>query len=512
MHWRSLFFLALLLAATTVWRVRAASESLWADELHSAWCAGGTLREVAPRAAIGNQSPLYFWLLWALSQWITPSELALRGTSIIAGALLLVAIYAIAASWLRSPWLGLLAAWLVAMEPAPGYFSYYATEVRPYALVMLLATLHVWLFARLCRRPTWPLRAAFILGAALLFHLHYTAALLLPAELLFWFIARVRLLLPVHYSARQLTLDLALIGISWLPAATTVGNIFSRRQNWALFVEQAPLVDSFEQLSWSIAALLVLAAVLVDRYLIELPQGRRGPEPEQLRLRQFAILALCWLLVPMGLAWLATWRDVARLFFARYLVASMPAAILLAVSCVRLAPCRWSQTLIAGLLAAVALWMNLMFDDQGRGEDWRSAVVWLNEQLPQQPYPVLLMPDLIEDQGLRQPHDERLEDYCLFPLTALYRVKTQRSDLLPLPSRGAGLLTGEQCHWLAARGGAWLVMRATAPETAEEQAQAIATELNANPGGQPVWRVKPKHLGKGVQILLLSSSGPALEL
>src|ERR1700752_3918500 len=106
-----LVLLAVLVVVTTAWRVQQASPSLWVDELHTAWSVGGDLREVLPRAAAGNQPPLYFWLLWAELRALPPSEIALRGPSLAASALLMVALYFFTTRWLGSPWLGLLATW-----------------------------------------------------------------------------------------------------------------------------------------------------------------------------------------------------------------------------------------------------------------------------------------------------------------------------------------------------------------------------------------------------------------
>ena len=520
MHWRPHCLLALLVVLTTLWRLPIARDSLWIDELHTSWCAGGDLQSVAPRATIGNQSPLYFWLLWAELRVAPPSELALRAPSLIAGSLLLIAAYWIAATWLKSPWLGLLAAWLIALEPEPSLFAYYATEARPYALAMLLAAVHVALFARLCRRPTVRLRTAFVLGAALLFYLHFTTALIVPAELAYWGLARWTRLARVHYSPRQLTLDLALIGAAWLPAALTIGGILSRRQNWAAFVEQRPLLDIFELLPWSAAALLVLAALGIDsinRRLAAMPQlsRRLAKAPRRaahdltpaafhrgdLRTRQFAVLCLCWLLVPLGLAWLATWTDTARLFFPRYLLCSLTAAVLLAITCVRLAPGRAAQVFVGCSLAAAALWLSLAASPITREENWRSQLAFLNERWPQQPYPVLLMGDLIEDAALQQPHAPALEDYCLFPISGLYEVKTPRAERLPLASRGKGLLRPEQQQWLRTRGGAWLIVRTREQKDANEMGELLASELGGK-SATSTWDYTPFH-GKGVHLLLV---------
>src|SRR6478752_5310680 len=125
------FVLTLAAAALRLWQAR---ESLWLDELHTAWCAEGALGEVTSRAAIGNQSPFFFWLEWLLIWVMGPSELSLRLPSILAGSLLPVAVFWLAARWASSG-AGLLAAGLVAIDPQT---IFYATEARPSALVQLL--------------------------------------------------------------------------------------------------------------------------------------------------------------------------------------------------------------------------------------------------------------------------------------------------------------------------------------------------------------------------------------
>src|SRR5437762_14037393 len=81
----ALFLVVAIGAALRLWQAR---ESLWLDELHTAWCAGGSLADVAPRAMIGNQSPLFFWLEWLIVRLLGSSEWTLRLPSIVAGPLL----------------------------------------------------------------------------------------------------------------------------------------------------------------------------------------------------------------------------------------------------------------------------------------------------------------------------------------------------------------------------------------------------------------------------------------
>src|SRR4029453_3356644 len=95
-----LVILVLLGAALRVWRAR---ESLWLDELHTAWCAMGPLSDVVPRATIGNQSPLFFWLEWLLVHILGASELAVRLPSLVAGSLFPPPLYWFPGRWAPPP-------------------------------------------------------------------------------------------------------------------------------------------------------------------------------------------------------------------------------------------------------------------------------------------------------------------------------------------------------------------------------------------------------------------------
>ncbi|MBW8885306.1 MAG: hypothetical protein JF612_11170, partial [Planctomycetia bacterium] len=73
-------------------RIQPLGESLWLDELHTAWCAVGPLDEVAQRAAMGNQGPLFYWLEWLTLRLLGPNELSLRLISLLSASLLPLAV------------------------------------------------------------------------------------------------------------------------------------------------------------------------------------------------------------------------------------------------------------------------------------------------------------------------------------------------------------------------------------------------------------------------------------
>src|SRR5262245_33493597 len=223
MSWRAAFFRSLtdwpfwaavgISLAAAALRIAPLREGLWLDELHTAWCAVGSLKEVAERAAIGNQGPLFFWLEWLLIGLFGPSELALRLPSFLAGSMLPMAVYFFARR-LGTAGMGVLAAALVAVDPL-GIF--YSSEARPYALVQLLAVVHLAIAAEMVRKPSWQARAGWIASAAVLFYLHYTTALLLAAEIVFY--ALIMLLRPrwVAYRWTSAVMDLAIVAAVCLP-------------------------------------------------------------------------------------------------------------------------------------------------------------------------------------------------------------------------------------------------------------------------------------------------------
>ena len=438
-------------------RLLQARESLWLDELHTAWTATGPWAAVVARSAMGNQSPLFFALEWLLTRVFGAGELVLRIPSLIAGVLLPIALYALVRAWTRSAWLGLLPAWLVALDPQAAYFG---TEARPYALVQLGAVLHVWLFVTLTDRPTLWKRVGFIGGAAFLFHLHYTTVLLLAAEAI-WYLA-TRRGRQGSYRLTSLAVDLAAVAILALPAAPIISGIFARRDNWRVFVGRPPLWVGVLMLPWCAFALSLMLLVTAWRGAQRDSSRRDVPSPVP-----GAAVVVCWLTVPLCLAWLATTTDVARLLTPRYIAASAPAALVLLALAINGIPARRVRLLagaafaLAGTVASPAL-RYLVADGRlidWRTDDWRGAVAWFNQQPRHDKGIVLLRSLLIESDGLRaHPRDSALIAYSRYPLTSLYRIEPP-DRVAPLPRtdpereiRTLPPFRGDSTNWLVFQG------------------------------------------------------------
>jgi mannosyltransferase len=487
--WFAVSGLVLLSLVLRIWQV---NESLWIDELHTAWCATGTLGQVAPRAAIGNQSPVFFWLEWLLVRVIGVSEASLRLPSVIAGSLLPLAVFLFGRRWSLGA-VGLVAAALLAIDPQS---IFYATEARPYAVLQLLAIAHIALTMEIATQPRRDLRLVWVGVAATLFHLHYTAALLIAAESVFLAILPVAPRLQSPYRITSLFCDLALVGLLCLPAADNVQTVFAHRANWAAFIQLQPLWDAVNWTplpAWWWAILAVVASVGIGRRL------KIGVNPEWLGRSSFVFLVICWLTIPIAIAWLATWTESAHLFFARYLVCAFPAAMLFAGLCVYAAPAGWVRLTIGLLTIGVAAWSSgiipqLVHDGRvigDRNEDWRGCVAWLNKECPHTQFPVLVWSGLIEADRLRQPHDELLEDYCLLPVTSLYLLDIERTDMFPLPLHEPGHLDQVAEMLAVHRGGAWLIVRGRA-EISQQVAAAVLARLRQSsmPEGTGAWSVQ----------------------
>jgi len=497
MEWPSRFSLplqiTLLLAIVTfgAWlRFRSADDSLWLDELHTAWVAqAADWDSLQQRAAMGNQSPLYYCGVAAVVDLLGPSEFSVRLLSLLAGSLLPIACWGLARRLIqfdarigRLPY-ELLAAWLVAVDPLA---VFYAQEARPYACVQLAAVLHVWLLVELLEHSSWLKRLSWIACGGLLFYLHYTAALVIAAEVVFvvasyiataWTSGRLNRRGLTEWAGNLFSLILLA-----LPTLLHLREIYERRQNWALFVDRVGLAELAELprvIPWSPAAALlaIAAAIALVPRRPKLPgeKTRAVQQDEHLSNLAWATspsigLLLCWFVLPIAVVAITSAADWLRLWHVRYLIGVTPAAFLLAAMLPRLLTPRAGVLLAVGLALYAAWSSNSSLDWLSRhgrslrSEDWKSAVRFLNTQSDH--HPILLRSGLIEADALRNSSDERLAEYCCFPLASLYELNRSASEIHPLTMTNSGALTepirevlqspaGEKrTIWLVARGDA----------------------------------------------------------
>ena len=473
-------------------------DSFWVDELHTSWATAGDFSDVAPRAQLGNNSPLFFWLLWALQTMLGNSEAVLRCISFVSGVLLIPGCFYVAVHWFHCRVAGLLAAMLAACDP---HLLFFSVEARPYGLIQFLAVIHVFLLTLLMHRSNAGRRTGFVLIGILLFYLHYTASLLLVAELAALLLNRKR----NGYAFREVRLDFGVMFATMSLSLPHIFQISERRELWAAFIGASPpLIGSWHRVgavtifplpAYLLPVLLSWLMIVVARGMLALRSPtntlapRRGDRPINSGTAvspSIWIGIICWLVVPILLAWSMTrldgWESIhlARLFFRRYLVVVTCAPILLSAATVALMPTRPARIFVAlAVVITSSVWVGPGVEYRSRGrwinrgnEDWRTAIAWLNSQRTDPDVPVLVYAGLIEvDQFMQHsPMSQIKREYCVLPLLGRYRVE---GGLFPISSRAEHWWTPAVSQKIRDSQEVWFVIRGSS-ERAEQIRETVS--------------------------------------
>jgi hypothetical protein len=343
------------------------------------------------------------------------------------------------------------------------------------------------------------LRLAWIATGALLFYLHYTAVLLVAGEVVYYALLRLVLRGPLAgasglgvaavqdgarhrpgYRWRQLALDLSLLGLCLLPAVPHLREIVQRRQNWSSFVPMRSLGriweigDVFPLHVYLLAPLAVLGASLMSE---RIRWSRASAAGSGCRDVRWFLLALCWLLVPLTVAWVATVQGYAPLFFRRYLIVTAVAPMLWAALCY--AACSagiWRGVCALVVVSAVVYHGGMVrqWRQDGRvvgdrNQDWRSAVTYVNGHADDGT-PVFVRSGLIEAEHWYASEDPLRREFCLLPVRGLYRLERPLDQLFPLPVRPAAVLSAAACRRVLAFRNAWCLVQGSEASLARFEA------------------------------------------
>ncbi len=131
--------------------------------------------------------PLWFSLFWGWRQLVGDSEFIGRFLSLLFSLITLSVTYRIGRDWFGKARVGLFA---MAILGASAYFMEYALEIRPYALVMLLATISMWVFARWLKRGTRRWAISYGVITAIMFYVHYFLVFLVAAQMIYFLFSR----------------------------------------------------------------------------------------------------------------------------------------------------------------------------------------------------------------------------------------------------------------------------------------------------------------------------------
>ncbi len=444
---------------SALWACGGATESLWVDELHTSWTVSGDFSEVAHRARAGNQSPLFFWLLYGLSATLgnLPSvsqEWALRLPSVACwAAVVFLCLREVCGQRVRlgNNWCGVslplaTLAWLILDRVQ----LFYATEARVYSAVQLVSLLSWIAVARLGMvaessdamknsfagtRTVW----AWCGLSVMLVFLHITAVLAVACQIAWgtMLVVRQRSELRQPWAAAVIAVALA-TAVALLLSA----RVWEHRAQWDSFAGEATWKSFLGLLPLAAYGVPVGLARVVDwlsrsgkrtgagepndspwwirgcwntRDLGEDSNGRRG----------------VWWLAAFGpwiIAWFITALDLAPIFHRRFVIVSaVPLVMLASMEIGRIR----HNCLRCGAVIGVCIWLIV---SQGtldnwraghwygwqRWEGWRQATNALNEQL-QPGDEVWCASGLVEANGATLPIDSELNRYLSFPLRGAYR-------------------------------------------------------------------------------------------
>ncbi len=418
---------ALLLAVCL--RLPSISESLWVDELHTAWVVSDGIEEVPYRAAMGNQASLYFLIVWVWTQLTGLHEWSLRLPSLVGGVLCVALIAVIAHRWTRDAWVAAAAAIVAAIDID---WIFFATEARVYGFVQASAVLQAMLAWRILqhdRRRDWIWLVVITIGS---FYLHYSTLL--------FSICLAGLLLVLADDTRRrarMGIAAAAVAIGVLLAMPHLANIFERRENWAQFITAT---SRNEWMRWGTA----LAAIVPPAALALVYARQWSAEAKRCVLIGGAVL------LPIATAWLTTVTGLAALFFGRYLISSETLIPLLMASVASLVPAaRWrTGAVIVSVVIAVGL-RTPQYLGSMRGEDWRTVTQAVSGELESrsEPTDVLIASGLIETDILAHPPKRlmlfmhRWEAYARLPIESIYALPEHAGDHYGLTYSQAGEAT-----------------------------------------------------------------------
>lgn len=468
---RRLSFFATLLPILFVasWlRLAALHDPVWLDELHTSWCVSASFWEVGPRAMEGNQTPLYFWLVWPVYQGLGETGFGLRLVSLVASLLLVASI-----GWIVFRWSGSLAGTALAagLAAIDDKFLFYAVEARPYVLVQLAAVWQVALLGRLLipghdysGRGTGKVSrahaACFWLLTNVLVWLHPTTVLLLCVEsVIFLGLAFLRAwrsrtpIWKIRYSLIPFFGLLALIipGIYLLV-------LVNRRALWESIVEPSPFL-LLTIADWLICIAIPLLAVLVF--------ARQHP------LRwHWPGLTLSVIFLSAFVALLATWLHWAPLADYRYTVAAAAMIPIVAGSLTGLIKLNMNRLAVVATVIVLALSTNPLLPGfvrigrlpAQRVEHWEPIV----EQINSDGLPVCFYPNLVEDPWLEELAIHRFDnrpqiEYFQFALRGIYpvfglqRVEGRVETLSMISPQSPSL---SMMNRFQDSGGGWILVRA----------------------------------------------------
>lgn len=472
-RWTLLMAIAAALLLALVVRIPVIWESLWIDELHTSWVVSGRLAEVRERAAVGNQSPIYYWGMWCWVQVWGGSEGALRCPSLMASLVMTASVVWVVSRVTASARMGGGAGAIVACDTHAIFFG---TEARVYAWVMMLVSLMV--VSDLVFQG-WRRGLAFAILAGSAVALHITSGLVVGLLMVAWTIRDVAAKSGSRWSVVSQAFGVAVgVGLACLLVLLAnqsgVSAAWQARSAWRSFAVPSGIADLWSIWLWGWWLLVPCCLGFVSKMVFCGTGLFRNDDFSRLgetRLRVLPRLALglpsAWfvlwgvVMLATAAAWGLAWLDIAPLWHRRYIVGLVPlVGIAGALSwgwLFQLWQLQAKQILggffwlgaVGGFMYQQGTLQQLWRGDTvwvTRGEGWRGAQrMILRESRPNSP--IILGTELLESRWLS---GEQGGDMTLSPLQREYLTYAGRG-LYPLSRMQPLGPTGERRIWESLR-------------------------------------------------------------
>jgi len=315
-------------------------QSFWRDEVDALRFAQGSA--VTSLSQLGWNGPLYTWLLSLWVDLVGISEFALRYSSVLPGVLLLPLMLWLGRR-LADDRAGLVAAALAATSP---YLVWYAQELKMYSLLALLGAASTALLFRALDRGGIRNWAGYVAVTAAMPYIHVLGILMVPAQAVGYLAAWPR----TRPRLRAFALSIGVLLLPYVPLAAWQAPLLAQGfQTGHLYY---PLTDVLTILArgWTLGIVASATPWLMLPFALALAGLALAP-----RLDSPARFLLVWLVLPVLLVHLISLRS--PIFTDRYLIASLPALILLLSLGVSRVMGRWRS--LGAVLLAVLLSVHL---------------------------------------------------------------------------------------------------------------------------------------------------------
>jgi mannosyltransferase len=345
--------------------------SFWYDEAVTAQLTQRSLYDLFIGHAKDNGNLPLYWLLarvWGVV--FGRSEVAFRSLSVVCGVAT-VPLLGVLGRRLVSPLVGLLAAGLLAISPTAVELS---NEARTYALLMLLAVVSTWLFARWLEQRRGLDLVLYGLTTFLTCYSHYYAfALPLAHGAALLSVASYRRLLVPWACAMVVA---GLLWAYWIPAffeqLRTPGNLSRGGEHWQVQFAATPVVFGLGRtFAWRDSSRALLAFAVVAAVVVFWVPAVWGVTRLWRRRPLAAVLLAAWWLIPIlgPLVVAVLWKPI---YHTRYASLGLPAFVLLVgVGLEGVGPAL--RYTVIGLVVALTGVSLFRYGTEPQKDDWRSA-------------------------------------------------------------------------------------------------------------------------------------------